>query len=191
MTHNNALHRDGTAEVARRLDQIGLTYELTGRSSAYPVPGHILVKGSHADYYVFVRVARKKTQVDHSRKVLRGRVAAYAYERECWEVNIASHGRPIDPAPQFWAVVLAQGDAETVRANDVVLMIPHGCTEGQTLRITEKGPMARWLIYSDWSSLIAAVHPERIDEKDVREPGPAPRFFHPVGYRSPWVPKPI
>jgi hypothetical protein len=42
---------------------IGLTYELTGRSSAYPVPGHLLIKGTHADYYLFVRVARKKTQV--------------------------------------------------------------------------------------------------------------------------------
>jgi hypothetical protein len=127
--------------------------------------------------------------VDRSKKVLRGRVAAYAYERECWEVNIASHGRPIDPAPEFWAIVLASADADTVRTNDVVMMIPHGCTEGQTLRIAEKGVMARWLIYSDWSSVIAALHRARIDEKEVREPCPGPRFFHPAGYRSPLRPK--
>jgi hypothetical protein len=186
MTHNNAIHREGIVEVGRRLEAIGLSYELTGRSAAYPVPGHILIKGTAADYYVFVRVARKKTQIDRSQRVLRGRVTAYAYERECWEANIGSHGQPIDPAPDFWAVVLASVAAETVGAGDIVLMIPHGCIEGQTLRVAEKGVMARWLIYADWSSLIAVVHRERSDELDVDVPGPAPRLFHPAGYRSPY-----
>jgi hypothetical protein len=112
-------------------------------------------------------------------------VAAYAYERECWEANIGSHGQAIDPAPDFWAVVLASVAAETVRASDIVLMIPHSCTEGQTLRIAEKGVMSRWLLYADWSSLIAVVHPRRNGEQLVPMPGHAPRFFHPAGYRSP------
>jgi hypothetical protein len=113
-------------------------------------------------------------------------VTTYAYERECWEANIGSHGQAIDPAPEFWAVVLASADAETVRACDVVLMIPHSCTEGQTLRIAEKGVMSRWLLYADWSSLIAVVHPRRSGEQVVLMPGHASRFFHPAGYRSPY-----
>ena len=182
---NNALNQLAVEEVSRRLKAIGIRHEVTGRSSANPVPGHIVIHAAHErDYFVFVRVARLKIQVDRSRKLIAGKVLEYRYERACWEANIGSHGRPIEPAPDFWAIVLSSESPDSINDEDPTLMIPNDRVEGQTLRIAEKGPMSRWLVYLDWSFLIAATHPEWIDPNDVFEPEVLPPDFRPNGKRS-------
>jgi hypothetical protein len=182
---NNALNQLAVEEVSRRLKALGVLHESTGRSSANPRPGHIVIHApDDRDYFIFVRVARLKVQVDRSRKVIAGRVLEYRYERACWEANIGSHGRPIEPAPDFWAIVLSSESPDGVDDRDPILMIPNDRVEGQTLRIAEKGPMSRWLIYLDWALFIAATHPEWIDANDVFEPDVSRRKFHPTGYRS-------
>jgi hypothetical protein len=182
---NNALNQLAVNEVSRRLNAIGVQYAATGRSSANPLPGHIVIRGADdKDYFIFVRVARLKVQVDRPRKVVAGRVLEYRYERTCWEANIGSHGQPIEPPPDFWAIVLSSESPESVNDRDPILMIPNDRLEGQTLRIAEKGPMARWLVYLDWVFLIATIHPEWIDPNDAFEPDISPSTFRSNGPRS-------
>ena len=182
---NNALNQLAVREVSRRLDAIGLDCAATGRSSANPVPGHLAVGAADGTtYFIFVRVARLKTQVDRSQKLVAGRVLEYRYERTGWEANIGSHGQRIEPPPDFWAIVLSSENPESVDATDPILMIPNERVEGQTLRIADQGKMGRWLEYLDWSSLVAAIHPEWIDPNDPIASAVSPRTVHRSGKRS-------
>ena len=176
---NNALNQLAIKEVSRRLTAMGVEHDITGRSSANLVPGHLVIHAEDGDYFLFVRVARLKTQTDRSKKVIAGRTQEYFYERKCWEANMGSHGMPISPAPDFWAIVLAEESPRTVDDRDPILMIPNERVEGQTLRIAEKGPMSRWLVYLDWAPLVEAIDPPSFYQEAASGPRRLPLAAEP------------